>query len=371
MRRKILIPYMMAGLGHFIMAQSIAGYLRQMRPDWEVRLMEPAKELPDAMMRRAFIDSWRLMLALPGFLQKAFFGLERLFPRAARAVNRSRFRTAVPKAAALLAEDPPDLIVSTHWACTHLFSMAREDRKIPLFYVYGELEETYSIAECGADLYFALSRKVSEDLVRMGVPAASIRQIPVIVDPAMVRNGAPRDVLRRGLGIPPESLAVVLSLGGEGIGRTLPFIQAFAREASGATLLVLTGRNTELLQRIRRRVTCPSVIALGFQEDLSSIVASADVLAGKAGTGFAMMAMATGIPLIITHLGAPNEAGNMRHIVDNGHGWYCPRPRLFVRKVAELARERGSRQGPGPAPRGRGARNGAQDVAAAVVEALA
>ena len=370
MGRKILIPYLSAGLGHLTMAQAIACSLKDMRPDWVVRLMDPAKELHDAMMQRTFIDLWRVILSLPGPLQNALFGLERLFPRATRAVNRSRFRTAVPKAAALLAADPPDLIVSTHWACTHLFSMARGDRRIPLYYIYGELQETYSIARCGADRYFTFSAKVGGDLARMGVDPATIQQIPVIVDPAMVWNDTPREVLRRGLGIPPESLAVVLSLGGEGIGRTIPFIEAFAREAKGATLVVLTGRNTALLDRIRRRVTSPSVIALGYQEDLSGIVASADVLAGKSGTGFAMMAIATGIPLIVTHLGAPNEAGNMRHIVENGHGWYCPRPQMFTRKVAELVKGHScSTDSPGAAGRV-AVQNGAETIAAAIVDAL-
>jgi len=369
MRRKILIPYLMAGLGHFMLARAVAHHLREMRPDWEVQLMETADELNDERMRHAFIDLWRAVLAMPRFLQHGLFALERLFPGAARALNRRTLRTAVPKAAEFLALDPPDLILSAHWACSHLFSMARGDRTPPLYYVYGELDEAYSVAECGADVYFVLSQKVGDDLARMGVPAAAIRHIPVVVDPAIVRNGTPRDVLRRGLGIPPENLVVVLSMGGEGVGRTLPFVEAFAREAGGATLIVLTGRNKELLDRIRRRVTGPSVIPLGFQEDLSGIVASADVLAGKAGTGFAMMAMATGIPLIVTHLGAPNEAGNMRHIVENGHGWYCPRPRMFLRRVAELAREH-ARGEAGNAPRFPRQRNGAEDIAAAVVEAL-
>jgi len=372
MGRKILIPYLMAGLGHFTLAQAIAYYLRRMRPDWEVKLLEPAKELPDAAMQRTFIDLWRVVLGMPRFVQRGLFGMERLFPRGARALNRGRFRTAVPKAAALLERERPDLIVSAHWACTNLFALARGQRNIPLFYVYGELEETYSIAECGADRYFTLSRKIGDDLARMGVNPNAIQQVAAVVDPAMVRSDTPPEILRRGLGIPADHLAVVLSLGGEGIGRTIPFIRAFAREARGATLVALTGRNPRLLQDIRRAVESPAVIALGYQEDLSGVVASADVLAGKSGTGFVMLAIATGKPLIVTHLGAPNEAGNMRHVVSNGHGWYCPRPRLFVRKVNELAERRpGVRR-----PAGRGdqtcpeTRNGAEEIARAVVEAL-
>jgi UDP-N-acetylglucosamine:LPS N-acetylglucosamine transferase len=375
MGKKILIPYLMAGLGHYTQAQAIAWYLRQMRPDWDVRLFEPARELPDAAMQRTFIDLWRTVLALPAFVQKALFAVERLMPRAARAANRTRFRAAVPKAAAFLAREAPDLVVSTHWACTNLFAMARGEHRFPLFYVYGELEETYSIAECGADRYFTLSRKVSEDLARMGVNPAAIQQVPVIVDPAMVNNGTPRDVLRRGLGIPSGHLAVMLSLGGEGIGRTIPLIRAFARDARGATLIVLTGRNHSLLQKVRRRVASPLVIPVGYQDDISGIVASVDVLAGKSGTGFVSMAMATGRPLIITHLGAPNEAGNMRHVVANGHGWYCPRPAAFVEKVNELAGERGSQRAAASsrsaAPGCLKPPNGADDIARAVVEALA
>jgi UDP-N-acetylglucosamine:LPS N-acetylglucosamine transferase len=186
----------------------------------------------------------------------------------------------------------------------------------------------------------------------------------------MVRSDVPRDVLRQGLGIPPEHFAVVLSLGGEGIGRTIPFIEAFANDVTGATLVVLTGRNAELLDKIRRRVPSPAVVALGYQEDLSPIIASADALAGKVGTGFAAMAIVTGLPLIVTHIGAPNERGSMRFIVENGHGWYCPRPQMFVRKVTELARERAScTESTGAAGRAV-AQNGAETIASVIVEAL-
>ena len=369
MDRKILIPYLMSGMGHYIQAQAIAHHVRQLRPGWDVRLFEPARELPDATMQHTFIDLWRVMLAAPRFAQKATFAVERLAPRATRAANRARLRDAVPKAAAFLEREKPDFIVSTHWACTSLFDMARAGRSIPLFYIYGEIEETYSIAECGADFYFTLSRKVSDDLVRMGVPPAAIREVPVIVDPAMLSSRVPREVVRRGLGVPENQVAVMLSLGGEGIGRYLPFVQAFAQEARGAALLALTGRNARLLEDIRRTVRSPSVIPMGFQEDLSGVVASADVLAGKSGTGFVSLALATGKPLIITHLGAPNEDGNMRHVVANGHGWYCPRPAAFVQKVNELAERHPqcpARPAGCPPPR-----NGAEDIARAVVQALA
>ena len=88
---------------------------------------------------------------------------------------------------------------------------------------------------------------------------------------------------------------------------------------------------------------------LGYQEDISGILGAADVLAGKCGTGYAMLSIAKGIPLIVTHIGAPNERENMLHIVENGHGWYCPRrassPNGSTRSCG-TARAAANRRGP-------------------------
>ncbi len=382
MGKKILIPYLSSGLGHMILAQAIAESLHRIRPDWEVRLMDAALELGDELLKRTFVDLWKVFLQMPPFLSTAMFGLERLFPRVALTLNRRSFRTSVPKAAAFLAEYKPDLVMSTHWACTHLFSLARGQNKVPLYYIYGELGETYSLIDCGADLYFILTSRVHEGLVKIGIDPKLMMRIPLVVDPHMVRSDVPRDVLRRGLGVPAENLVVVLSLGGEGIGRTLPFIDDFARKVRGASLVVLTGRNAELLRKVQKRArksasggaesaSGGAVIALGYQEDISGVIGAADVLAGKCGTGFAMMAMATGVPLIVTHLGAPNERGNMRHVVENGFGWYCPRPSLFSDRVSQIVKDRSGCRETARTPAAAEAGNGSDVIAEAIVDGLA
>ena len=374
MGKRILLPYLSAGLGHMIQAQAIAHYLHRMRPDWDLIVMDAARELDDALMQKTFVDAWRVFLRMPSFLSTALFALEPLAPGLARALNRRSFRTAVPKAAAYLAARRPDLIMSTHWACGHLFSMAQAQwtpPHIPQFYFYGELRATYSIINCGADRYFTLSPRIEEGLARMGVDPACMQRVPVVVDPRMVSTDVPRDIRRRNLGVPPENLVVVLSQGGEGIGRTLPFAEAFARDVKGATLMVLTARNTELLAQLKERITSPSVVPVAYMEDISGILGAADVLAGKCGTGYAMLSIAKGIPLIVTHIGAPNERENMLHIVENGHGWHCPTPRQFTERVTALVRDRaGCRESPRAAAPA-DPRNGAETIAAAIVDSLA
>ncbi|HUI72322.1 MAG TPA: glycosyltransferase, partial [Spirochaetia bacterium] len=177
-------------------------------------------------------------------------------------------------------------------------------------------------------------------------------------------------VFKKRLGVPEDNLLVILSLGGEGIGHSLRFVDAFIRGVEGATLLVLAGRNEDLLEQLKKRFSSPKVVPVGYQEDISGLVAAADVLAGKSGTGYAMMAMKKGIPLIVTHIGAPNELENMRFIVDNGYGWYCPTPGQFVERVALMVKDRTSWREVMEKLQQVGPQNGAEAIAAAIVSSL-
>ena len=371
MGKRILIPYLSAGHGHLVLAQAIAHYVLEMRPGWDVRIMDAARDLDDSLMKKTFEDLWRVFLKMPAFLSQVLFNLESLFPRIVLTFNRRSFRTAVPKAEAYLDSYKPDLVMSTHWACSHLFSMARGQRKIPLFYIYGELGATYSLINCGADVYFTLTPRIETGLKNLGIAPQQMRRIPLVIHPHLLENGVPHEVFKQKLGMPATDLAVILSLGGEGIGHSMRFIREFVRKVEGATLVVLTGHNDELLRKIKERFTSSKVIALGFQEDISGVVAAADVLAGKSGTGYAMMAIKKGIPLIVTHIGAPNERENMRYVVDSGYGWYCPRPRQFVRRVSMMARDRASSRDVLERLGQVGPQNGAETIAAAIVDYLA
>ncbi len=371
MSKRILFPYLSAGLGHLINAQSIAHYVSRMRPGWDIRIMDAARELDDARLKKTFEDLWRTLLRMPAFLSRFFFALERLVPALFVAVNRSSFRTAVPKAAAFLASYRPDLIMATHWACAHLFSMARGEQSIPLYLIYGELGATYSVINSGADVYFAPTPRIEEGLRRIGVKPDCIRPVPFLVEPRLMENTIPREEHKRRLGIAADRLCVVLSLGGEGIGLSMRFIEGFVRGVERASLIVLTGRNTQLLGELGGRFKSEAVIPVGFQEDISGILSAADVLAGKCGTSYAMLAVKKGIPLLVTHVGAPNEGENMRYIVENGYGWFCPRPRQFVQRLSLMARDPGSWEDVRTRLARVDRRNGAETIAAAIVEALA
>ena len=322
----------------------------------------------DRRLKAAYQDLWKTVLLLPSPVASLFFNLELELPAVYAAVNRMLLRSSIPAASRFLAEYRPDVVVSTHWGCTHLLQAARRDGRPPILNIHGEIGGVFSMANCGADLYFALSDEAAAGLESVGVQRSRIRRIPFIIHPDMADRGIPRAEAKRALGIPEDRLTVVFSMGGDGIGPSMRFLDAFRRSGLPATIVVLAGRSVGLLEQARRREDGKSVIAFGYLQDIGGILAAADLLAGKSGTSFVTMAVKRGIPLIVTRIGAPNERDNVGYLLDRGYGWLCRRPRRFVGLLRRLIAE--------PELREEAARrlelvdraNGAEAIASAAVE---
>lgn len=379
--KRVLVPYFPAGNGHLMFAKSFAHELAELRPDWEIRLFDAAGELPDHGLRRLFVDHWKTILAMPDLVKNAIFALEPLQGGISEAVTKRIIAQSRADAQDVLADWRPDLVLPTHWGCGHLFAEARRglpaaDRP-PIWAVYTEFGRAYRLVNCQADRYYALSERSARDLERVGVDPAAIRRMALFVPPDLA-GGLPAPAeARRALDLDPERFTVLFSLGGEGIGPIQDYLEAYDRIGRHAQFIVICGRNDELLRSVREHFPdqpgCPTFRALGYQKNLRQAIAACDVIAGKAGTTSAMEAITLGKPLIVCRPGAPNEVDNMRHVVDAGYGWHQPRPGRFARFVESLADPADAagqaalaavRAALAARPRGNGARDLAEDVAA-------
>ena len=163
---------------------------------------------------------------------------------------------------------------------------------------------------------------------------------------------------------------MVLSLGGEGIGLSLGFLNRFVKDINDVTMVVLTGHNNALLSQIKARDFGEKIHAFGYQDFVGEYIATADVLAGKCGTNYAMLAAKSRRPLIIMRAGAPNEFANMRVLIKGGYAWYCPTPLEFVSAISELAHDPEKYAAALDRLDHVGAGNGAETMAESIIERL-
>jgi UDP-N-acetylglucosamine:LPS N-acetylglucosamine transferase len=305
--------------------------------------MDLAADLKADALEGLYVRGWQTMLGLPRGIQTGLYALNRLFPWGFMMSQERAIRRSLPAACAFLRTDRPDAIVSTHWGCTRVLDRARraEGMHIPLYYVYTELAGAEWPVLCGADRYFCLTDEAEEALVSVRVPRERIVRVGLVVRPELYRDLPPRQEARRALNLRDDTFTVLFSLGGEGIGKTIPFLDHFSTHARQAQILAVTGRNSALLEELEKRYPPRQdrspVVSIGFLDSLRLPFAAADALAGKCGGSFAVEAIATGRPLLVTRAGAPNEADNRDYMVKHGRAMSTERPADFTAAIEGLA----------------------------------
>lgn len=349
--RRILVPYYSAGYGHYSFAKALLHYFRLHAPEIEVRLFDISKELQAPDLQELYVDSWKQILAMPFALKKLAFGIGSLFHPVTNRFLLGPEQKARDKLDQVFGEWQPDAILATHWGAARLFSLYRKDRGLtfPLWYIYTELGGAYPLIKCGADVYYALTDQAARDLTRIGVAAGSIRRVGLVVQPDLQANLAAPEyassayiaACRQELGLHPGRFTLVFSLGGEGIGSAMAFLKRFYHGARNAQIMALTGNNTVLHDRIRQELPPETgkalVLPFGYLPDLTKPFVVADAFAGKCGTSYAMETVKLRKPLLVCYLGAPNEAENMKWLVNKGFACHVPSPGRFVATINRLA----------------------------------
>jgi UDP-N-acetylglucosamine:LPS N-acetylglucosamine transferase len=146
----------------------------------------------------------------------------------------------------------------------------------------------------GVDLHLAPNDEAAAVVREVyGAPAATHAPI---VDPAFHPDYGAEDVLaaRRQHGLPLDARLALVVAGSWGVGD----IEATVRDLAAATdaiPVVVCGRNTALRYRL---AATGGAIALGWVDDMPSLLRAADVVVQNAGGLTSLEAMASGIPVI-------------------------------------------------------------------------
>lgn len=236
-------------------------------------------------------------------------------------VRRASFR--------LVHEHPADLIVSVHpIPVSPLLSAlnAMGPGRPPVITVVTDLVSTHAF------WYNQLS-----DLVLVPTEAARQRgivyglepgQVSVVGLPVADRFCQPMtdsvEVLRKRLGWPNDLPVLLLVGGGEGMGPVEKMALSIAQSRLKAALVVVTGRNHKLKERLEAVDWPMPTFIYGFVRDMPDFMRASDVLLTKAGPGTICEAFIAGLPIILYSKMPGQEDGNVSYVVEEGAGVWAP-----------------------------------------------
>ena len=97
-----------------------------------------------------------------------------------------------------------------------------------------------------------------------------------------------------------------------------------------AALVIITGRNEKLRERLSARSWPMPTFIDGFVREMPDYMAAADILVTKAGPGTISEALNAGLPLILYSRLPGQEEGNVTYVVEEAAGVWAPHPDLIV-----------------------------------------
>jgi 1,2-diacylglycerol 3-beta-galactosyltransferase len=150
--------------------------------------------------------------------------------------------------------------------------------------------------------------------------------------------------IKQDLGWPIDKPVILLVGGGEGMGPLEKTALAISEARLPAALVVITGRNRKLKERLQEKNWQIPTFIYGFVKEMPDFMRGADVLVTKAGPGTICEALNAGLPMILYSRLPGQEDGNVSYVITEGAGLWAPDPESIVEGLAIWLKQPGLRQ---------------------------
>ncbi len=208
----------------------------------------------------------------------------------------------------LMADHPADLVVTFHPTYSYPLTWL----KIPCAFVFTDLITNHALwCAPGAERYIVPTELARTGAINHGLPPDRVSVTGLPVHPRFLDPMPPREQICQKLGMDCRKPIILLTGGGEGLGRVYDIAYAIGQSDLDAQLVIITGRNQKLREQLediewtwtRRfwasRATCP----IGWPCPVCLIT--------KSGSNTLAEALVRGLPMILFEPSA-SKSGTIR-----------------------------------------------------------
>ena len=339
---RILMTMLECGFGHKNPAIAVRDAIEDNFPgDYHVDIVDFAKESGATSSDELLKKSWDFSLAFPPPARFGYLLVELAGDR--KGYIDVLFKEFVVKGMAYIRDYAPDMIFSTHPLCTYIAVKARETLGLSfklVTYVVDPFDGYSWWAEEGSDYTLVATERSKERLIKHGIPLKKIKVIGFPINKKFMKiDSAPAEVLEN-LGLDPGHKTIIVSAGGQGIGKVFMYVEALALLNLPLNVITVAGKNAETKKRMDRLVRMASktrIASLGYVSNMNELAAASDVIVGKAGASTAMESIFLNKPMVFTEWATYNDRYIISFVLDYKIGLYCPTMFSFLKEMRAIA----------------------------------
>lgn len=343
-KKKILITMLEVGFGHKSPAVAVQEMLQELAPEAvHVDVVDFAKESGAHRDDLALKSSWDFALAFPLSARIGYLLIEAT-KKNSKMLLDVLFREFVIKGIDYIDKYRPDMIFATHPLPLYIAVKAREtlglDFKVAA-YIVDPFDGYTWWANDGADALLVASPESRDRLLEHGVKPELIHQIGFPIKKNFFNFDRPAcGDLIGGLGLDPSRLTLLVSAGGQGIGKIYFWAEFIYLSQLPVNLIVVAGKNKATKRRIDGLVknfkSKTRLASLGYVTNMNELMCAADLVVGKAGASTAMEAFFLGKPIVFTEWATYNDRYIIQFAMKYKVGWYTPTLGAFVELIKHI-----------------------------------
>ncbi len=343
--KRILIPMIEVGGCHKSIALAIRDAIEQQHPGaYEIRVVDFPRACGARSLDRWIKSVWNIALAHPditnllnGWLDAANRMIQ------SNTFTRLFYSEFLHKGMKYIRDFQPDLIISTHFLCTSVAVLSRKTYDLDcrvVSHVSDPFQPHCLWVNPLADELLVGSETARGCLEKFGQSSGSMTVFPFPLSKGFFEPIArSREEILSELGLEPRRMTVLASSGGEGIGGTDLYVRALYQSGLPINLITVCGRNGRLLKEMRAMAGKPSDVLLsplGYVGNMNELAMAADLGLVKAGPSTLFELLAKGCPVMVTHVAAQIEQGNLDFVLDQELGWDVRNHATFEELMAHL-----------------------------------
>lgn len=338
MPKKVMITWGPVGGGHQSGMQALSEALADLDPEVVVRSVNVLSSEVSHFPITAFPRMWPIVSGhMTGLWRAFYFSTNKrsrfeFFERLGQPLGRAGFKKIVQ-------QERPDVIVSVlpyvgNTACRVLKELGLQR---PVGIVVLDLVTIHQAWLSRMASWYALPTEEAWQVVASeGIDPAKLHICGMPLRKNFWDEPSDLRALRQSLGLPETSPVILLARGADGFGHFDDLVTALLDSEPHPHVVVVTGRNKRMRERLSRKTRGRSCTVLGYVTNMADWMWASDVLVTKAGPNTIAEAVRCGLPIVLTGAIAGQEEGNVTFVQENGLGLVAKRPQEIVDAVSRL-----------------------------------
>lgn len=342
--KRILVSSASVGSGHNSAAKALIEQIKNQSPDTEVQFID-AMEYCSKWFRKWYADGFNLSMSrLPKLYALGYvFTSKPPVPKKWAGENRLFLteRFVLKRYADFVCEYQPDLVLHTHFVAPAVISRLCRKGKISArqqVVVTDIIPHRWWTAP-DMDCYYVSQPESKDELIRWGVDASRVKISGIPVHPKWIQNQPGRAELCKRWDLPADKKIVLLAGGVEfTCGPILKIAQQIAAQNSNACVVVLTGRNQQLFDKLAElpHAKAGSIVPMGYTTKLPELAEIAELMITKPGGLTTAECLAKSIPMLFLKPVFGQEGNNAKIITARGGGVIARSTKEVIARAGEL-----------------------------------